>query len=128
MTRRFVLWLTYLAQSIVLALIMWGFGFVWLTLAIGSVVRVAEVGALSPALTTPQCDMAYIEGGLAFNMGEQHTQQDDRACAERISSTGWWGLVFPLGVFALSTNKLSAELDSGALRVVRAAQRHLLLS
>ncbi|PWN94606.1 C4-dicarboxylate transporter/malic acid transport protein, partial [Tilletiopsis washingtonensis] len=87
------------AGSIVLALIMWGFGFVWLTLAIGSVVRVAGVRAPSPALTTPQCDMAYIEGGLAFNMG-------------------WWGLVFPLGVFALSTNKLSAELDSGALRVL----------
>lgn len=71
------------AISIPLALLFWGGGLVWLTLAIMT-----------------YCDMVYIERGFSkYNLG-------------------YWGLVFPLGVFSISTLTLGKELDSGFFRVL----------
>lgn len=70
------------AISIIFALLFWGGGLVWLVLA------VCSFG-----------DMAYIEGGLNFNLG-------------------FYGLVFPLGVWTISTLTLGKELDSGAFRIL----------
>ena len=63
------------------AFLIWGFGLVWLVLAIASVLRLA------------------LREKIGFNIG-------------------WWGFVFPLGVFSAATTQLATELDSGAFRIL----------
>lgn len=60
------------------ALLLWGFGLVWLFFAIASLLTVRH---------------------FPFNMG-------------------WWGFTFPLGVYAVSTTTLAAEIPSGFFKVV----------
>lgn len=59
------------------AIIMWGFGLVWLFFAVASITR----------------------SKFPFNMG-------------------WWGFVFPLGVYTLSTTQMAIEMPSKFFKVL----------
>jgi len=82
-----------------IALVMWGFGLVWLFFALASIYR----------------------SKFPFNMGVFSSAafiMDDLLTVE-----GWWGFTFPIGVYASSTISIGKEMPSAFFGVVGSVSR-----
>lgn len=78
------------------ALIMWGFGLLWLFFAVASVTR----------------------HKFPFNMGKLEYCDLKILVHQLISIPGWWAFTFPLGVFTVSTTTLSEQLSSSFFKIL----------
>lgn len=93
---------TIYSLGIVVALVMWGYGLVWLFFALVSITRNKFVFNLG---TYPW-----------FSNPNYRNQMNISNCF--ICDTGWWGFTFPLGVYAVSTMTLGVELSSSFFKIL----------
>lgn len=90
--------------SLIAALFLWGFGFFWLVIAIGTVVDLA------------------LNGGFPFNMGctflSSPPSSLDIACTKMMVHTTGFAFTFPLGTLCTATILLYKTTEFEGFRIV----------
>jgi C4-dicarboxylate transporter/malic acid transport protein len=79
--------------SIVIALVIWGYGLIWLFFAIASITR------------------------SKFPFSKSTTDRKESKLTD-LADMGWWGFTFPLGVYAASTCTLAKEIPSKFFKIL----------